>query len=91
MRRDDYGQLLRAELESRKIMPFVGVYDVFSATLAARHFDGLFISGFSFAASFYGLPDVGFIAWPDIVAFCHRIRAVLPRHHIIVDIDDGPG
>ena len=91
MRRDDYGQLLRAEIAGREIIPFVGVYDVFSATLAARHFDGLFISGFSFAASFYGLPDVGFIAWPDIVAFCHRVRAVLPRHHIIVDIDDGYG
>lgn len=91
MRKGDYGELLRTELQSREIMPFVGVYDVFSATLAARHFDGLFISGFSFAASFYGLPDVGFIAWPDIVAFCQRLRAVLPRHHVIVDIDDGYG
>jgi 2-methylisocitrate lyase-like PEP mutase family enzyme len=91
MRRDDYGHLLRNALKSRGITPFIGVYDVFSATLAAQYYDGLFISGFSFAASFYGLPDVGFIAWPDIVAFCHRVRAVLPRHHIIVDIDDGYG
>ena len=91
MRQDDYGHLLRATLEREGIMPFIGVYDVFSATLAAKHYDGLFISGFSFAASFYGLPDVGFIAWPDIVAFCQRVRAVLPRHHIIVDIDDGYG
>ena len=91
MRRDDHGQLLRAAVLGREITPFIGVYDVFSATLAARHFDGLFISGFSFAASFYGLPDVGFIAWPDIVAFCQRVRAVLPRHHILVDIDDGYG
>lgn len=91
MRQDDYAQLLRATLEQTAIMPFIGVYDVFSATLAARHFDGLFISGFSFAASYYGLPDVGFIAWPDIVTFCQRVRAVLPRHHIIVDIDDGYG
>ncbi|MEJ2379006.1 MAG: isocitrate lyase/PEP mutase family protein [Pseudolabrys sp.] len=91
MRWDDYGELLRTELQSREIMPFVGVYDVFSATLAAKHFDGLFVSGFSFAASFYGLPDIGFIAWPDIVAFCQRVRAVLPRHHIMVDIDDGYG
>jgi len=91
MRRDDYGELLRTELQNREITPFVGIYDVFSATLAARHFEGLFISGFSFAASFYGLPDIGFIAWPDIVAFCQRLRAVLPRHHIMVDIDDGYG
>lgn len=91
MRQDDHGQILRATLERTGIMPFIGVYDVFSATLAARHYDGIFISGFSFAASHYGLPDVGFIAWPDIVAFCQRLRAVLPRHHIIVDIDDGYG
>ena len=91
MRQNDYGQLLRNCVKQTEIMPFIGVYDVFSATLAARHYDGLFISGFSFAASHYGLPDVGFIAWPDIVAFCQRVRAVLPRHHLIVDIDDGYG
>ena len=91
MRQNDYGQLLRTCVKQTGITPFIGVYDVFSATLAARHYNGLFISGFGFAASHYGLPDVGFIAWPDIVAFCQRVRAVLPRHHIIVDIDDGYG
>lgn len=91
MRQDDYGYQLRAAVQRSEIIPFIGVYDVFSATLAAKHFDGIFISGFSFAASFYGLPDIGLIAWSDIVAFCQRVRAVLPRHHIIVDIDDGYG
>jgi 2-methylisocitrate lyase-like PEP mutase family enzyme len=57
--------------------------------LAGRYYDGIFISGFSFAASYYGLPDIGFIAWPDIVSFVQRVRAVLPRHHLVVDIDDG--
>ncbi len=70
-------------------MPFIGVYDVFSASLAARHYDALFISGFGFAASYYGLPDVGFITWTDIAAFVQRIRTVLPHHHLLVDIDDG--
>lgn len=69
----------------------IGVYDVFSATLAARHFDGLFLSGFSFAASHYGLPDRGYIAWTDMLGFAQRLRAVLPRHHLLVDIDDGYG
>ncbi|MEJ2566782.1 MAG: isocitrate lyase/PEP mutase family protein [Gammaproteobacteria bacterium] len=91
MRQDDYGYQLRAAVQRSEIIPFIGVYDVFSATLAAEHFDGIFISGFSFAASFYGLPDIGLIAWSDIVAFCQRVRAVLPRQHIIVDIDDGYG
>src|SRR2546430_12451465 len=36
---------------------FLGVYDVFSASLAARYYDVIFVSGFGFAASHYGLPD----------------------------------
>jgi 2-methylisocitrate lyase-like PEP mutase family enzyme len=67
----------------------MGVYDVFSASVAGRHFPGLFVSGFGFAASYYGLPDIGFIAWPDILAFVQRLRAVLPAHALLVDIDDG--
>jgi 2-methylisocitrate lyase-like PEP mutase family enzyme len=80
---------LREDMATRDIVPFIGVYDVFSASIAGKHFDALFISGFSFAASYYGLPDIGFIAWPDIVAFVQRVRTVLPHHHILVDIDDG--
>lgn len=80
---------LREEVSNRDIMPFIGVYDVFSATIAAQHYDALFISGFGFAASYYGLPDIGFITWTDITAFVQRIRTVLPDVHLLVDIDDG--
>lgn len=83
------GNRLRTDLQRRDIIPLIGVYDVFSASVAGRHFDGIFISGFSFAASYYGLPDVGYIAWPDIVAFVQRVRTILPSHHVVVDIDDG--
>lgn len=76
-------------MQQRAVTPFIGVYDVFSASIAAQHYDALFVSGFGFAASYYGLPDIGFIAWPDIVAFVERIRTVLPHHHLLVDIDDG--
>jgi 2-methylisocitrate lyase-like PEP mutase family enzyme len=62
---------------------------MFSASVAARHYDGLFVSGFGFAASHYGLPDIGFIAWPDMVGFVQRLRLAFPRHHLLVDIDDG--
>lgn len=86
-----YGSLLRHAIEQKNITTLIGVYDVFSASIAARSFDGIFVSGFSFAASYYGLPDIGFIAWPDIVNFTQRIRTILPRHHIVVDIDDGYG
>lgn len=80
---------LHEEIKQRDIFPFIGVYDVFSATIAARYYDGIFISGFGFAASHYGLPDIGFIAWTDIVAFVQRVKTVLPRHYLLVDIDDG--
>ena len=80
---------MRAAVGERDIMPFIGVYDVFSAALAGRHFDALFISGFGFAASHYGLPDIGFITWSDMVYYVQRIRTVLPQHHMLVDIDDG--
>jgi 2-methylisocitrate lyase-like PEP mutase family enzyme len=76
-------------MADKDLISFIGVYDVFSASIAAQYYNGIFISGFSFAASFYGLPDIGFIAWPDIVAFVQRVRTVLPRHHLLVDIDDG--
>ena len=85
------GTLLKEEITKGTLLPFIGIYDVFSASIAARYFKGLFLSGFSFAASFYGLPDIGFICWSDLVAFAQRVRTVLPHHHVLVDIDDGFG
>lgn len=83
------GLSLKEAMRKSALVPFIGVYDVFSATVAGRHFDSLFVSGFGFAASHYGLPDIGFITWTDIVAFVQRLRTVLPTHHLLVDIDDG--
>ena len=85
------GARMREAVQRQEIVAFIGAYDVFSATLAGRHFDALFVSGFGFAASYYGLPDVGFITWSDIVSYVQRIRTVLPAHHLLVDIDDGYG
>jgi hypothetical protein len=84
-----YGQLLRREVESAQITPLIGIFDMYSASVAARHYGGLFVSGFGFAASHYGLPDIGFIAWPDMVNFVQRLRLAFPRQHLLVDIDDG--
>jgi 2-methylisocitrate lyase-like PEP mutase family enzyme len=83
------GSLLRQAMAQRPIIPFMGVYDAFSASIAGQYYDGIFISGFGFAASHYGLPDIGFIAWSDLVNFVQRVRTILPNHHLIVDIDDG--
>ncbi|GAA1315178.1 isocitrate lyase/PEP mutase family protein [Saccharothrix xinjiangensis] len=84
-----YGEALRRAVASNRITPVIGVYDMMSASIAARHYDALFVSGFGLAASHYGLPDIGFIAWPDVVAFVQRLRLAFPRHHLLVDIDDG--
>jgi 2-methylisocitrate lyase-like PEP mutase family enzyme len=84
-----YGTKLREAMAAREQIPFIGIYDAFSATLAAKHYDALFVSGFGFAASHYGLPDIGFIAWPDLLDLVERLRCVLPEHHLLVDIDDG--
>lgn len=87
----DRTKTLTSELEERDIVPFIGIYDVLSASLAARHFDALFVSGLGFAASHFGLPDVGFATWTDITAFVQRLRLVVPDHLLLVDIDDGYG
>ncbi|MFI0717663.1 oxaloacetate decarboxylase [Streptomyces sp. NPDC021224] len=84
-----YGTVLRNEIASAGTTPLIGVYDMYSASIAAQHYNGFFVSGFGFAASYYGLPDIGFIAWPDMVAFAERLRLAFPTHHLLVDIDDG--
>lgn len=80
---------LRTAIAADGTTPLIGVFDMLSASVSAQHYDGMFISGFGFAASHYGLPDIGFIAWPDIVAFVQRLRLAFPHQHLLVDIDDG--
>jgi 2-methylisocitrate lyase-like PEP mutase family enzyme len=84
-----YGTALRDDINGAHVTPLIGVFDMFSASLAAQYYGGLFISGFGFAASYYGLPDIGFIAWPDMVNFALRLRLAFPAQHLLVDIDDG--
>ncbi|MCW8399470.1 isocitrate lyase/PEP mutase family protein [Legionella sp. PATHC038] len=84
-----YGEHLRQLKSQKDILPFIGIYDVFSASVAAKHYDTLFVSGFGFAASHYGLPDIGFNTWTDLLNFVSRLRNVLPGTHLLVDIDDG--
>ena len=86
-----YGQQLRERVNQGKILSMIGVYDAFSSLLAADKFDAIFCSGYGFSASYYGLPDEGFITWTDMVAYVQRVRAILKDTHIIVDIDDGYG
>ncbi|MGW1067460.1 isocitrate lyase/PEP mutase family protein [Streptomyces aureus] len=82
-------QRLKDTIAETSTTPLIGVFDMLSASLAAVHYEGMFVSGFGFAASHYGLPDIGFIAWPDVVAFVQRLRLAFPDQHLLVDIDDG--
>ena len=84
-----YGDALRDEVHNESITPLIGIFDMYSASLAAQHYGGMFVSGFGFAASYYGLPDIGFIARPDMVSFVQRLRLAFPQQHLLVDIDDG--
>jgi 2-methylisocitrate lyase-like PEP mutase family enzyme len=89
MQHMNYGELLRREIRRPAVTPLIGIFDMFSASVAVQHYDGLFVSGFGFAASHYGLPDIGYIAWPDMVNFVQRLRLAFPHKHLLVDIDDG--
>jgi 2-methylisocitrate lyase-like PEP mutase family enzyme len=84
-----YGDALRDEVHNDSVTPLIGIFDMYSASVAAQHYGGMFVSGFGFAASYYGLPDIGFIAWPDMVSFVQRLRLAFPHQHLLVDIDDG--
>jgi len=81
----------KQHLDEKKFLPLIGVYDVFSALIASKYFEGVFLSGYSFSASSYGLPDVGFHNWRDTVDISNRIRNALPSIPFLVDIDDGFG
>lgn len=88
---DQKNRTFKDLIEQKKITPLIGVYDVFSAILAAQKFDAVFCSGYGFSASHYGLPDEGFLTWSDLVNFVQRIRTVLPKTQIVVDLDEGFG
>lgn len=85
------GDEFRRRIRKKRLLPLIGVYDVFSAMIASECFEGVFCSGYSFAASAYGLPDVGYVNWRDMVDFATKIRHAIPNTHILVDVDDGFG
>ena len=85
------GDQFRRRIAQKKLLGLIGVYDVFSSQIAAKRFEGVFCSGYSYAASAYGLPDVGYVNWRDMTDFATKIRHVIPTTHILVDVDDGFG
>lgn len=91
MKKNNYCKNLRERLAEGGILPLIGVYDQFSASITSKIFEGIFCSGYGFSASHYGLPDEGYICWSDMVNYVERMRSIIPNNHIVVDIDEGYG
>ena len=87
--KNNYPQILRKRLKENNVLPLIGVYDQFSASIASKEFEGIFCSGYGFSASYYGLPDQGFICWSDMINYVQKMRNLIKYNHIVVDIDDG--
>lgn len=82
---------LRARLADRRIVLAPGVYDAFSALLAAEAgFEALYLSGASVAYTRLGRPDIGLVTETELEETLSRIAERVPTP-IIVDADTGFG
>jgi 2-methylisocitrate lyase-like PEP mutase family enzyme len=73
------GDEFRRRIQTNRLLPLIGVYDVFSALIASESFEGVFCSGYSYAASAYGLPDVGYVNWRDMTDWATKVRHAIPN------------
>lgn len=91
MNTDRPARRLREILAEPGILVLPGVYDCLSARLAARAgFPALFTSGFGFSASLLGMPDMGLLTAPEVIAHLRNIcRAVTVP--VVADLDTGYG
>jgi len=82
---------IHALLEKHRTLLFPGVYDALSAKLVEQAgFPLTFISGYSVAASYLGLPDFGDLTQTEVVAATRRVCASVSIP-IIIDADTGYG
>lgn len=82
---------LRVRLADRRIVLAPGVYDAFSALLAAEAgFEALYLSGASVAYTRLGRPDIGLVTETELEETLSRISERV-RAPIIVDADTGFG
>ena len=70
---------------------FPGVYDAVGAKLVEKAgFPLTFISGYSVAASYLGLPDFGFLTQTEMAAVAKRVCGAVDIP-VIIDADTGYG
>lgn len=89
------GQALPAAMQKvhnqAGLTPFISIYGLFGASLAAESFEALFLSIFGIAASTHRLADVGFICWYDFRVISYGLRVLLSHHHLLMEVSDGFG
>jgi hypothetical protein len=54
-----YGEALRDEVHKESITPLVGIFDMYSASLVAQHYGGMFVSGSASQLRTTGCPTLG--------------------------------
>ncbi len=82
---------IHALLEKEQTLVFPGVYDALGAKLVEQAgFPLTFISGYSVAATYLGLPDFGYLTQTELVAVAKRVCASVTIP-IIIDADTGYG
>lgn len=81
----------RSLLAAPKILEMPGVYDAFSAKMAAKAgFSGLVMGGYQVSASMLGEPDVGYLTMTEMVDALHRICDAVDIP-VLADGDTGYG
>ena len=91
MYKDHPGAKVRAHLKKGGIAMSVSAHDALTAKLVEKAgFEMISISGNAVAASYLGMPDMGFITLPEIVDVTRRMAAAVDIP-IMVDADTGYG
>ncbi|KAL9234196.1 hypothetical protein vseg_009091 [Gypsophila vaccaria] len=79
-------------IEEHGIVLMPGVQDALSASVVEKTgFHACFISGYSVAASYLGVPDFGLLTTTDVVQATSKIVKAAPNLCVIVDGDTGGG
>jgi 2-methylisocitrate lyase-like PEP mutase family enzyme len=84
-------ETLQARLARKPIIVAPGIYDPFTALVAARAgFATLYVSGAAIAYTKLGRPDIGLVSMAEVAATVAHIRDRVAAH-LIVDADTGFG
>ncbi|MFN4865917.1 MAG: hypothetical protein ACK5GZ_06315 [Cyanobium sp.] len=75
--------------DHQRLIPFVGMDDMSSASPSAERLDALLLSGFDLAARTYGQSNIGFIDWEELTSTTSHQRELLPCLPLLIEMDDG--